>query len=362
MSWPYSIFWPEIDFPSGSPRLRTGNRACQKGNGRQRCRPIRGARTIASNRTINRRWLPLNALRAFEAVGRHLSFTAGAQALTVSQSAMSRHVSSLEDLIGKPLFERSASGLRLTPAGEVLLPVVSKCLDRLEETINTVRNRDSESRPLRLHIPPSLLYQTALPLLHGFRREHPEIRIDVSTSNATGTPPGSVDMAIVFDRPNVDDRVTDLLWMVRVAPLCSPQTWATHQGKSLEAFLGACELLHVKLDNEPRGLLWSTYADQQWIALDTSGGLAFDTAYSAVRYAMAASGVVLADIDMFADEIAAGNLVMPFPCISADGYGYYLKTHAEDLSDPTIYVLRDWIIGHFARGTDNEEGARVTSG
>ena len=56
--------------------------------------------------TINRRWLPLNALRAFEAVGQHLSFTAGAQALHVSQSALSRHVISLEDLLGCQLLER----------------------------------------------------------------------------------------------------------------------------------------------------------------------------------------------------------------------------------------------------------------
>jgi len=306
--------------------------------------------------------LPLNALRAFEAVGKHLSFTAGAQALTVSQSAMSRHVSSLEDLLGKPLFERSASGLRLTQAGEILLPVVAKCLDRMEETLNTVRNRDSESRPLRLHIPPSLLYQTALPLLHGFRQEHPEIRIDVTTSNVTGTPQAQLDMAIVFDRPSVDDRVTDLLWMVRVAPLCSPATWAQHQGKTLEGFLRDAELLHVKLHNAPRGLLWGTYADQQRLNLDTEGGLAFDTAFSAVRYAMAATGAVLADIDMFADEIAAGNLVMPFDTIGADGYGYYLKTHAEDLSDPTIFLLRDWIIGHFAKGQGAGKTQRVAPG
>lgn len=297
---------------------------------------------------INRRWLPLNALRAFEAVGQHLSFTAGAQALTVSQSAMSRHVSTLEDLIGKPLFERSASGLKLTPAGQALLPVVSKCLDRMEQTINTIRDKDGESRPLRVHMPPSLLHQSALPLLHGFRREHPEIRIDVSTSNVTGLPAGNVDMAIVFDRPNVDDKVTDLLWMVRVAPLCSPETAATHKGKTLEQFLTDAELLHVKLEGEPRGLLWSTYADQQRLAIDTDQGLAFDTAFSAVRYAMAAQGVVLADIDMFAAELAAGRLVMPYDRVSGDGYGYYLKTHAEDLADPAIYLFRDWIIRHFA--------------
>ncbi len=284
-----------------------------------------------------------------------MSFTAGAQALTVSQSAMSRHVSSLEELIGKPLFERGSTGLKLTPAGEILLPVVGKCLDRMEQSINTIRNKDLESRPLRLHIPPSLLYQSALPLIRDFHREHPEVRIDVTTSNVTGEPRTNVDMAIVFDRPAVDDKVADLLWMVRVAPLCSPMTAEAHRGKSLEQFLHDNELLHVKLEGEPRGLLWSVYADQQRLVVDTHGGLAFDTAFSAVRYAIGASGVVLADIDMFAAEIASGELVMPFDRVTADGFGYYLKTHAEDLADPAIYLLRDWIIRHFAYSAASEQ-------
>jgi LysR family glycine cleavage system transcriptional activator len=283
-----------------------------------------------------------------------MSFTAGAQALTVSQSAMSRHVSSLEDLIGRPLFERGSSGLKLTPAGSMLLPVVSKCLDRMEQSINTIRNKDLESRPLRLHMPPSFLYQNALPLIRDFHKEHPEIRIDVITSNVTGAPRDNVDMAIVFDRPNVDDKVADLLWMVRVAPLCSAETAETHRGKTLEQFLHDNELLHVKLEGEPRGLLWSSYADQQRLAIETHDGLAFDTAFSAVRYAIGASGVVLADIDMFAQEITSGQLVMPYDRVSADGFGYYLKTHAEDLGDPAIYLLRDWIIRHFAYGMANE--------
>lgn len=279
-----------------------------------------------------------------------MSFTAGAQALTVSQSAMSRHVSSLEQLLGKPLFERGTQGLRLTPAGEALLPVVSKCLDRMEETINTVRSARDERRPLRVHVPPSLLYQTMLPLLRDFHAAHPDIRIDVTTSNGIGLPPGHLDMAIVFDRPGVDDKVTDLLRMVRVAPLCSPSTAALHQGKPIEAFLTDAELLHMKLDGEPRGLLWSSYADQQRLALDTANGMAFDTMFSAVRYAMAAGGVVLADIDMYADEIAAGLLVMPFERIGTDGFGYYLKTHAEDLADPAVLLFREWVIAHFAAG------------
>ena len=177
------------------------------------------------------------------------------------------------------------------------------------------------------------------------------------TSNVTGAPRDNVDMAIVFDRPNVDDAVADLLWMVRVAPLCSPETAATHKGKTLEQFLHDNELLHVKLEGEPRGLLWSSYAAQQRLNIESGDGLAFDTAFSAVRYAIAASGVVLADIDMFAQEIASGQLVMPYDRVSADGFGYYLKTHAEDLGDPAIFLLREWIIRHFSGGMGSDAPA-----
>jgi DNA-binding transcriptional LysR family regulator len=287
-------------------------------------------------------------LRAFDAVGQHMSFTGGAAALSVSQSAMSRHVIGLEDLLGKPLFDRSSSKLTLTPAGEELLPVVTKCLDRLEQTMNAIRDDRTANRSLRVHVPPSLLQQLVLPMLRDFRAEHPDIRIDVSSTHVTGLPQSNLDMAIVFDRPNVDDQVTDLLWMVRVAPLCSPQTAEANAGKSLDAFLAENELLHVKLEGEPRDLLWRSYARQCGLSVATDAGLAFDTAISAAQYAMTAGGVALADIDMFAAEIADGRLVMPYDRILEDGYGYYLKLHAEDLANPAISVFRSWLINRFA--------------
>jgi LysR family glycine cleavage system transcriptional activator len=281
--------------------------------------------------------LPLNALRAFEAVGQNLSFTGGASALSVSQSAMSRHVGGLEELLGKQLFVRDASRLLLTPAGEELLPVVSKCLDRLEQTMNSIRNDEVTSRSLRLHVPPSLLQQLFLPMLRDFRAEHPDIRLDVSSAHVTGLPATDFDMAIAYDRPNVDDRITDLLWMVRVAPLCAPATAIASQ-----------ELLHLKLDGEPRDLLWTAYLRQNGLTMATHGGLAFDTTIAAAQYAMAASGVFLGDIDMFAREIADGRLVMPYDAVIEDGYGYYLKLHADDLGDAAISMFRSWLINRFA--------------
>ena len=307
----------------------------------------KGVEIISIRSTINRRWLPLNALRAFEAVGQQLSFTGGASALSVSQSAMSRHVGGLEELLGKQLFVRDATRLSLTAAGEELLPVVSKCLDRLEQSMNSIRDDEVTGRSLRLHVPPSMLQQLFLPMLRDFHAEHPDIRLDVSSAHVTGLPPTDFDMAIAYDRPNVDDRITDLLWMVRVAPLCSPKTALDSQGKSLGEFLENEELLHIKLDGEPRDLLWIAYLRQIGLAVPTQMGLAFDTTIAAAQYAMTANGVFLGDVDMFAQEITDGRLVMPYESVIEDGYGYYLKLHADDLADPAIAMFRSWLISRF---------------
>ena len=81
---------------------------------------------------------------------------------------MSRHVGGLEELLGKQLFIRDASRLSLTAAGEELLPVVSNCLDRLAQTMNSIRDDELTGRSLRLHVPPSLLQQLFLPMLRDF--------------------------------------------------------------------------------------------------------------------------------------------------------------------------------------------------
>ena len=327
----------------------TGAAGCTKGG------------IIANKAAMNRRWLPLNALRAFEAVGRHLSFTGGAAALSVSQSALSRHVGALESLLGKQLFDRDGGRLGLTPSGEELLAVVSKSLERIEQTMNAIRDASNAGRVLRLHVPPSLLHQMFMPMLGDFRRDHPEFQIDLSSANVTGLPPTEFDMAIVYDRPNIDDRITDLLWMVRVAPLCSPRTAATAEGKTLEEFLSGQELLHLKLDDQPRDLLWSDYLRRNAIALPAPGGLAFDTAIASAKYAMTSGGVMLGDVDLFVAEVAAGQLVMPYDAVIEDGYAYYLKLHADDLADPAIAAFRSWLISRFAdlRGKNAGESDRT---
>src|SRR3954447_12116696 len=111
---------------------------------------------------MDRRWLPLNALRAFEAVGRHGSFTAAAQSLLVSQSAVSRHVIGLEDFLGTSLFERKPQQATLTEAGRRLLPVVEKAFERIDGALEEIlRERGETRRSLRVLLPSTFAQRLA---------------------------------------------------------------------------------------------------------------------------------------------------------------------------------------------------------
>lgn len=299
---------------------------------------------------MDRRWLPLNALRAFEAVGRHASFTAGAQALKVTQSALSRHVIALEELLGCKLLERRPQGLVLTEAGAVLLPVVTRSFDRIETVLNGIDSqRGAGSRRLRVHMPPTFLSQRALPVLREFRREYPDIEVDITSSNATGYPEGDYDLAVIFDRPQVGDMVRDLLWMVRSTIVCAPETAEANRGLPLAEFIARNELLHVRIEGEPRDVVWSGFLSRCGINVETDRGVAFDTAALAIQYAASGSGIAIADMDMFCDEITAGRLVAPYDVARDGRYGYFLTLQPEDLSEPATALFRSWMIARFGR-------------
>ena len=295
---------------------------------------------------IGRRWLPLNALRAFEAVAKHGSFTAAAQALQISQSALSRHVMAIETLIGVQLFDRRPHALTLTKAGEHLLSAVVKSLDGLERALNAVRRQDTPTlRTLRVQMPPSFATHLAVPILRDFRRANAEVEIDVVSPYGVGPPLADVDVAVVYSKPIVTDLVTDLLWPVRLSLLCHPTLRERYARLDLAAFIAANEIIHVRLNGLPRHHLWTQFARQLELgALNVERGLVFDTATLAVQYALSGEGIVLVDTNLFQEEIRAGRLVKPFEIEFDEGYGYYLLTHADALGDAAIATFRSWLI------------------
>ena len=301
--------------------------------------------------TIDRRWLPLNALRAFEGVAKHGSFTAAANALLISQSALSRHVIALERLTGVQLFERRPHALTLTKAGQHLLPAVVKSFDRLEYALDDIRNEGTPMpRTLRVQMPPSFAVQLAVPILRDFRRTSTEVDIDLVSPYGVGPPLGDVDVAVVYSRPTVTDLVTDLLWPVHLSILCHPNIAAAHHGKDLAAFIAANEIVHVRIPDLPRHHLWSQFVRQTGLTnVHVERGLVFDTAVLAAQYALGGQGLALLDPNLFGEEIGAGRLVMPFTATLDDGYGYYLITHPEGLGDTAIALFRSWLIERFGR-------------
>ena len=304
----------------------------------------------APKKTIDRRWLPLNALRAFEGVAKHGSFTAAANALLISQSALSRHVIALERLTGVQLFERRPHALTLTKAGQHLLPAVAKSFDRLEYALDDIRNEGAPAqRTLRVQMPPSFAVQLAVPILRDFHRMCAEVDIDLVSPHGVGPPLGDVDVAVIYSRPTVTELVTDLLWSERLSILCAPGIAATHRSKDLPAFIEANELVHIRLTDQPRHFLWLQFVRQTGLGVDVERGLVVDTAVLAAQYALSGQGVALADPSLFAEELSSGRLVKPFDTALDAGYGYYLTTPPEELGDSAIALFRSWLIERFGK-------------
>ena len=185
-------------------------------------------------------------------------------------------------------------------------------------------------------------------MLFRSREAGTEVDIDLISPAAAGPPLGDVDVAVVYSRPMVTDLVADLLWPVSLSVLCHPRIAAEHAGKGLAAFIEANELVHVRIDELPRHDAWSQFVRRCGLSgVNVERGLVFDTALLAAQYALSGQGVALVDTALFAEEIRSDRLVKPFDVTVDNGYGYYLLTHPEGLSDTAIALFRSWLIERF---------------
>ena len=166
-----------------------------------------------------------------------------------------------------------------------------------------------------------------------------------------GPPRGDVDVAGLYSKPTVTDMVTDLLWPVHLSVLCHPNIAARYADKSLSEFIESNELLHVRIADLPRHHLWTQFARQANLgAAHVERGLVFDNVMLAVQYALSGEGIALVDTYLYGDYIRTGRLAKPFENTLDDGFGYYLFTHPEALSDTDIALFPSWLVGRFGLG------------
>ena len=166
--------------------------------------------------------LPLNALRAFEASARHLSFTRAAQELNVTQAAVSQQVRALEERLGTPLFRRLPRGLNVTDEGRALLPVLSDAFGRIEAVLKQFEGGHFHE-VLTVGVVGTFAVGWLMPRLKAFRETHPFVELRLLTHNNLVDPASEgLDFAIRFGAGIWPATHNALLLDAPLAVLCAP--------------------------------------------------------------------------------------------------------------------------------------------
>ncbi|MEL7022647.1 MAG: LysR substrate-binding domain-containing protein [Pseudomonadota bacterium] len=155
---------------------------------------------------------PLNAVRAFEACARHLSFSRAADELSVTHSAVSKQVAALEDFIGEQLFDRSGSQVALTDEGRRLRDVVQPAFASLTQAFSQHRRSAPSNTVLRVATVASFAALVLMPMKPEFDRALPDLPLEISTSDRPlDLTKASVDFAIRYGGGNWPGLVSEPL-------------------------------------------------------------------------------------------------------------------------------------------------------
>jgi LysR family transcriptional regulator, glycine cleavage system transcriptional activator len=284
-----------------------------------------------------RRRLPsLNGLRAFEAAARYLSFTRAAEALFVSQAAVSHQIKSLEEQLGVELFHRLTRALELTDAGRRLYPKVQQAFDLLEQGVRDAKVR-AERQGLTISVLPSFASGWLVRRLGRFTVEHPTIQVRLNPTIALADfLTDDIDIGIRYGLGNYPDLHAEHLMDEDVFPVCSPELAATLDGPE---DLAGVTLLHDDGHSE-----WATWLEALGVTtVDTSTGPVYTDSNMVIQAAAAGHGVALARSGLSRDLINDGRLVQPFEYSMPSQFAYYMVYPKEYAQRPEVIAFGRWI-------------------
>jgi DNA-binding transcriptional LysR family regulator len=257
--------------------------------------------------------LSLDLLRGFRAAAQHLSFTRAAQELSVTQSAVSREIRTLEDQIGQPLFHRVSRALQLTRAGEELFRAADEALALVDAAAQRIAG---PGRSLGVTTTSALASLWLVPRLPRFTRLHPGIDVRIAASNEIlDLEREQLDIAIRFLLPGADMAGGEHLADYRIFPVCAP---ALARNRSRPLRTPADLARHVLLDYETvlYGRRW--YDWERWFGAmklrrtRTAGLMRFSHYDQVVQAALEGSGVAIGKTPHLTQLLRQGRLVAPF--------------------------------------------------
>lgn len=295
---------------------------------------------------VRRRLPPLNALRAFEAAARHLSFERAGDEIAVTASAVGQQVKALEAWLGRPLFMRlPARGVALTPLGQRYAAAVTEALNRLDEATAQALKPENSS-VITVSAMPSLASNWLIPRLGAFREREPNIDVRVSLSmKLTDFLRDDVDVAIRFGRGHYPGLSTQLLMEEYFFPVCS-SSLLNNPDKPLREPADLCHhtLIH-EIADVPDYITWDRWLSAIGVTgVDTSRGPRYSHTYLCLQAAAAGQGVALATSALIGDHLTAGRLVKPFPQQVRGAYQYYIVCPEETAERPAIAAFRAWLM------------------
>ncbi len=288
---------------------------------------------------------PITNLQAFEAVARRRSFTLAAAELHLTASAISHQVARLESYLGVRLFERSAHGVRLSPAGERYLLHVGAALSAITSVTEDLRQGIRNN--LYVHSAPSLASLWLMPRLHRFAKAFPDISLNLSAAH---TPSdfalGQADIDLRYGIPQWGDLVVEPLFEEPILPLASPAFIQEHQLKQVE------QLLDVPLIQSNVSVVqWSDwFAQFSRLRAPDRFPVRFDRAQMSLDAATQGLGVALESAVNAAGHLADGRLKAVFVMKQAirvkAHFAVYPQRHAKR---PAVEAFLSWLHGEAAK-------------
>ncbi|WP_316863101.1 transcriptional regulator GcvA [uncultured Cohaesibacter sp.] len=288
-------------------------------------------------------YLPsLSALRAFEAAARHLSFTKAASELGVTQSAISRQMRSMEDLLGLRLFERTGTGLVLTESGAIYAHKIRTKLQDIETATLELLAYRGQGGELTIACLPTLAARWLVPRLTKFTTAHPEVMIQIITKVEPFDFAGQeIDAAFHFGEGAWPNALTDELMPEYIAPLGHPGLLEELKQTSLQELL----LTHPLLQASSRPSLWSHWFSQKGLHHPNPHvGPRFEHFHMVVRAAAAKMGIAVMPRLLAEEELASGELVMLDKQLTPSNGSYYFVYPQAKRANPNLQTFRTWVM------------------
>ena len=289
-----------------------------------------------------KRLLPtMTALQCFEAAARHLSFTRAAEELFLTQSAVSKQVAQLEDMLQQLLFHRVRRRLQLTPAGELYLAEVNKILTQVDISSRYILSYGGETEVLRVATQPTFGARWLIANLKGFSKRHPNIHLDIrSELEPFDLVRAKADVAFFYGQGSWPGATCIELFGEDVVPVCSPEVL---QGRALRDAAELAEFVLLQCTSRPEA--WHEWFEEQGIGTEHSyHGPRFDTFYMCIRAARAGCGIALVPRFLVEDELEDGKLVIPWVHHKPSEGSHYLAYAEQSIDIPKVRRFVDWIL------------------